>query len=155
MRRSSEPKRPMWRLIGAMVAGILAWMVVASLLNVLLRLALPGYAAAEPDKSFTLAMLVARLVMGAVATLAGGAAAGWIDRPAGPSVWVIAAALLTAFIPAHIGLWNVFPAWYHITFLLSLVPLTVLGSLLGHKRVQWGSESGAQQAAAGEVSDQR
>ena len=35
--------------------------------------------------------------------------------------------LLVAFIPQHISLWNTFPVWYHLTFLLSLVPLTYLG----------------------------
>jgi hypothetical protein len=146
MRRSTDGKTSIWRPVLAMVAGIAAWILVASLLNVGLRIALPGYAAAEPEKTFTVAMQVARLVMGALASLAGGAAAGWIDRPAGPSVWVIAAALLAAFIPAHVGLWPLFPVWYHLTFLLALAPLTVLGSLLGHKRAPQAQEGGAQQA---------
>jgi hypothetical protein len=134
MRSSKEGKSSLMRVILAMVAGIIAWMLVASLLNIGLRVAMPGYAAAEPDKAFTLAMQLARLVMGALASLAGGAAAGWIDRPAGGSVWIIAAALLAAFIPAHVSLWLVFPVWYHLTFLLSLAPLTVLGSLLVPRR---------------------
>ena len=146
MKRSTGEKTSIWRVVLAMIAGIVAWIVVATLLNLLLRLMLPGYAAAEPDKTFTLTMQVARLVMGAVASLAGGAAAGWIDRPAGPAVWVIAAALLAAFIPAHVALWPLFPVWYHLTFLLSLAPLTVLGSLLGHKRASEQSQGGQQQA---------
>ena len=36
--------------------------------------------------------------------------------------------LLVAFIPQHVMLWDKFPLWYHLTFLLSLVPLTYLGS---------------------------
>jgi uncharacterized protein (DUF983 family) len=35
------------------------------------------------------------------------------------------------FIPQHIALWHTFPIWYHLTFLLSLVPLTYLGGLQG------------------------
>jgi hypothetical protein len=35
--------------------------------------------------------------------------------------------LLAGFIPQHISLWNNFPVWYHLTFLLSFVPLTYLG----------------------------
>jgi hypothetical protein len=135
--RSTEEKASIWRVVLAMAAGIVVWILVAVLLNLVLRVRLPGYAAAEPDKLFTPTMQVARVVMGGLASLAGGAAAGWIDRPAGPAVWVIAAALLAAFIPAHVALWRLFPMWYHLTFLMSLAPLTVLGSLLGHKR---GSE---------------
>ena len=35
--------------------------------------------------------------------------------------------LLAAFIPEHITLWEKFPVWYHLTFLLSLIPLTFAG----------------------------
>ena len=40
---------------------------------------------------------------------------------------VAGALLLVAFIPQHIMLWDRFPVWYHMTFLLSLVPLTYAG----------------------------
>jgi hypothetical protein len=35
--------------------------------------------------------------------------------------------LLIAFIPQHVAMWNTFPIWYHLAFLLSLLPLTYLG----------------------------
>src|SRR5579862_3000789 len=149
MRSSKEGKPSLMRLILAMVAGIIAWMLVAELLNIGLRVAMPGYAAAEPDKAFTLAMQLARLVMGALASLAGGAAAGWIDRPVGASAWIIAAALLAAFIPAHVALWLVFPVWYHLTFLVSLAPLTLIGSMLVHRRAPAESPDDEQQAGSG------
>ena len=38
--------------------------------------------------------------------------------------------LLVAFIPQHIMLWKTFPVWYHLTFLLSLVPLTYAGGTI-------------------------
>jgi hypothetical protein len=38
--------------------------------------------------------------------------------------------LLVAFIPVHIRLWENFPVWYHLTFLLSLVPLTYFGATM-------------------------
>ena len=146
MRRSTEPKTSMMRLILAMFAGIIAWSLVAWLLNIGLRFALPGYAAAEPEKTFTVAMQAARLVMGALASLAGGAAAGWIDRPAGPSVCILAIVLLAAFIPMHVALWTQSPVWYHLTFLLLLAPLTLLGSLLGHRRAAERTEANEQRA---------
>jgi hypothetical protein len=149
MRTSTGAKTSLMRLILAMLAGIVAWILVAMLFNIGLRFVMPGYAVAEPDKSFTLAMLVARLVMGALASLAGGAAAGWIDRPAGASAWIIAAALLAAFIPAHVALWLVFPVWYHLTFLVSLAPLTLIGSMLVHRSASVGSPDDAQQAGLG------
>jgi hypothetical protein len=38
----------MWRQVIAFVSALIAWVLVASLLNRLLRIGLPGYAAAEP-----------------------------------------------------------------------------------------------------------
>jgi hypothetical protein len=36
--------------------------------------------------------------------------------------------MLVLFIPQHMMLWEKFPVWYHLTFLLSLVPLTWVGA---------------------------
>lgn len=47
--------------------------------------------------------------------------------------------LLLAFIPQHIMLWDKFPLWYHLTFLLSLVPLTYAGARIA----EWGRGSSA------------
>jgi hypothetical protein len=35
--------------------------------------------------------------------------------------------LVVVFVPQHIMLWEKFPIWYHLTFLVSLVPLACLG----------------------------
>jgi hypothetical protein len=42
--------------------------------------------------------------------------------------------LLVVFIPDHVRLWSIFPVWYHMTFLVTLVPLVVLGSWLARPR---------------------
>jgi len=126
----SRQQVPVKRLILAIVAGIVAWIIGVSLLDRGLRLTLPGYAAAEPEMTFTLPMMAARLTIGALASLIAGAISGWLDRPRGRAAWIVGAILLAAFIPQHVALWRVFPVWYHLTFLVSLVPLTVLGSLL-------------------------
>jgi hypothetical protein len=117
-------KRP----VLAFIAAIVTWVIVASLLNRGLRIAFDGYAAAEPTMIFTLGMMLARLVIGAVASLASGAAIGWIAPGRGRTAWVFGLVWLALFIPAHVKLWHVFPLWYHLTFLVSLVPLVILGS---------------------------
>ena len=35
--------------------------------------------------------------------------------------------LVGGFVPQHIMLWEKFPVWYHLTFLVSLVPLVYVG----------------------------
>jgi len=43
------------------------------------------------------------------------------------AIVIAGALLLLLFIPQHVMLWDKFPVWYHMTFLLSLVPLTYAG----------------------------
>jgi hypothetical protein len=112
------------------VAGLLAWIVVATLLNFGLRLWLPGYALAEPRMAFTLGMLIARLVLSAIAGLAAGAVVRQI-APTNPiAPWFAGLLLVVLFLPVHVELWHKFPVWYHLTFLLSIVPLVVLGATI-------------------------
>ena len=79
----------MTRAILAVVAGLVVWMVVATLLNFGLRAGLAGYTLAEPTMTFTLGMKVARLILGALASLAAGAAAGLIAPSKTGPRWVL------------------------------------------------------------------
>ena len=108
--------------------GILLWYVLVTLLDLPLRALLEGYRAAEPTFAFTLPMLLARLGISALATLA----TGWLlqrlsgGRPR--TVGLSALLLLATLLPVHVSLWPRFPAWYHLAFLLTLVPLYLLGA---------------------------
>jgi hypothetical protein len=124
----------MKRAILALLAGLIVWVVAISVLNRVLRLALAGYAAAEPAMSFTLGMLLSRLLIGALSSLLAGAIARWI-APASPRApLLLGTLLLLAFIPVHLRLWRLFPLWYHLIFLGTLIPLVVLGSRLSRPR---------------------
>jgi CDP-diglyceride synthetase len=124
----------MKRSILGFIVGLAVWVLVASLLNRSLRFGLEGYAAAEPQMTFTHAMMAARLALGALASLAAGA----VTRAVAPSstrlLWALGAVLLAAFIPVHIQLWAKFPVWYHLVFLGTLVPLVALGGTFTRNR---------------------
>jgi hypothetical protein len=108
------------------VAGLAVWMIVVSVAGLVLRVAWPEYVSAAGTMTFTASMKVARLSIGALATLAAGWVAALVARSTTAAL-VAGALLLVAFIPEHIMLWDKFPVWYHMTFLLSLVPLTYAG----------------------------
>lgn len=119
----------MWRTIMGILAGFVAWVLVVTVLNWGLRLWLPGYAHAEPAMVFTLSMKVARLAIGALASLAAGALVRVLAPQNRLAPWVLGVALLALFVPDHIHLWSRFPIWYHLTFLITLAPLVALGAL--------------------------
>ena len=124
----------MKKSILAFILGLVVWAVVASLVNRGLRIGVSGYAAAEHSLDFTLGMKIARLLMAALASVAAGASAGKITVWGTRVAWVIGAALLMVFVPVHVQLWPKFPVWYHLTFLVTLAPLVVLGASLTQTR---------------------
>src|SRR5215471_5846334 len=129
----------MKRSILALIVGTAVWVLVASLLNRGLRLALGGYAAAEPQMTFTHGMMAARLALGTVASLASGAVTRAVAPFSTRVSWVLGAFLLAVFIPIHVQLWPKFPVWYHLVFLGSLMPLVILGAALSRNRSRIGT----------------
>jgi hypothetical protein len=109
------------------VAGLLAFLAVVFIAGIIMRGTWPDYARVADAMTFTLPMMIARLTIGALATIAAGLVTAAIAKPSALVRLVPGLLLLAAFIPQHIMLWAKFPVWYHLTFLLSLVPLTYLG----------------------------
>ena len=109
------------------VAGMAAWGIITSIAGLIMRGAWPEYASVADTMTFTLTMLFTRLAIGAFATLTAGLVTAVIVRRSLLARLMPGALLLVVFIPVHISLWDKFPVWYHLTFLVSLVPLTYLG----------------------------
>jgi hypothetical protein len=116
------------RTIAAAVAGVIAWPVVATVGNLVLRLVLDGYREAEPGMAFSASMMVGRLAVGLVAAIASGVVARVVAGRSGAAPWTAGIVLLAAFLPVHIGLWSRFPVAYHLFFLVSLVTMPPLGA---------------------------
>ena len=123
----------MKRSILACIAALVTWVIVVSVINRVLRLALPGYTVAEQTLQFTFAMKIARLLMAAATSIAAGAVALWIS-PNRWVPWIVGGIVLAIFLPVHIAIWSKLPAWYHLTFLLTIVPLVLLGARLPAQR---------------------
>lgn len=134
----------MRRTIGAIIAGIVAWAVMVTVINWGLRLGIPGYRQAEPTLVFTLGMKIARLLMAAVTSIAAGAVVRAIAPQSRLGPWIVGLVVLALFLPAHIHLWHRFPIWYHLSFLVPLVPLVALGAWLVPRHVAHAAGSVAQ-----------
>jgi hypothetical protein len=117
----------MAKRILAVVAGLVVWAAVATVAGLIMRNAWPEYAAVADAMTFTLPMMFARLSVGAVATIAAGWITAVIWKQSALAASVTGLVVLLLFIPQHVMLWAKFPVWYHLTFLLSLVPLAYAG----------------------------
>src|SRR5262245_2936656 len=107
----------MSKILGV-VAGLVVWVMIAIVAGTIMRLSWPAYASVAAAMTFTLPMLIARLSIGAVATLATGLVTAIIAPRSLIARLMPGVILLIAFIPQHIMLWDKFPVWYHLVFLL-------------------------------------
>jgi hypothetical protein len=128
----------MSKKILGVIAGLLVWLIVVIVVGEIMRWSWPGYASVADAMTFTLPMMIARLLIGALATLAAGMVTAIIVPRSTMTRVVTGVLLLIAFIPQHVMLWEKFPVWYHFTFLLSLVPLTYVGGAPVRRSVESG-----------------
>jgi hypothetical protein len=118
------------KIVLGVLVGLVVWFVVATVGNFAIRGLVAGYAEAGPAMRFTLPMLLARLGLGAVSSVAAGFACGVLLRSVPIAVKFFAGLLVIFFVPVHYSLWTQFPLWYHVVFLVSLAPLALLGARL-------------------------
>ncbi len=123
----------MWRAIGGVVAGVVTWVVVVTVLNLGLRYGWAEYGAVEKAMAFTVPMMIARLTESGLSSILSGWMAASVARNRAAALWSGVVLLLT-FLPIHYKLWNTFPLWYHLTFLSSLIILSVLGGMFARSR---------------------
>ena len=130
---TTSSSHEIFKTVGAVIAAIVTWFFVATVLNLALRAWWPHYHEAETAFNFTVAMKLARLVLGAISSVAAGFVAAWIGRVRMRAAVLTGIVLLGLFIPGHYRIWDKFPVWYHLTFLVSLLPLTLLGAALNRR----------------------
>lgn len=75
-------------------------------------------------------ILIVLLIKSAIITIISGFVAALIARENSKSTIILGLLLLISGIFVQMMHWNYMPLWYHIPFLLMLIPLTILGGKL-------------------------
>ena len=120
----------MLRKLLGIVGGLIAFTLIGTVGFFLLRISWPDYALAEKEMTFTLAMLVSRLALSVVCSVGAGWAAVLLAKGDSRTAWWLGVLMLVIFIPIHYGLWDKFPVWYHLVFLITLAPIIGLSGRL-------------------------
>lgn len=125
----------MGRSILAVVGGYVTWTVVFLGGSAGLRAAFADAhdAAGGTDSA---GLLLVYLLLSIAASLAAGFVAARLAprRTTGRDVLILAVLLLATGIPVQIIAWETLPVWYHLAFLIALVPVTLAGGRLGRAR---------------------
>jgi hypothetical protein len=134
--------------ICAVVVAVFAWFLTAVVGNLFIRAVLPGYTEVEADMNFNLAMKLCRLALALVASLCAGSVCAAIAGSNSQAAKVLGCGLLLLFLPVHYSLWDKFPVWYHLFFLVTLAPTVLLGSALYSKLASATPRTAAQPDAS-------
>ena len=117
------------RFIASLLAGCVTAIAIAYTATLVARSLWPEYAAAEPHKDYTLAMLFSRLAVGVLCTASAACVTTIVARDNGRAAWWFGGIAVALSLPSHLYFgWNDYPAWYHFLFLSYLVPTAGLAS---------------------------
>ncbi|HEY0104785.1 MAG TPA: hypothetical protein VGB91_01785 [Rhizomicrobium sp.] len=123
----------MLRLILGAILGVVVWFAVAIGVSIAIREAAPPVAAAL-NAHVVFAALCARLGISFLASILAGLAAALISRESARAPLAAGVLLLIWFVPYHLSIWPQFPIWYHLTFFVSLLLLSLIGGRLAGPR---------------------
>lgn len=131
----------MLRIILGVIVGFIVWSVIWIGTDAILTIISPNWYAkniidlntaaanGQPYQSETV-MTIMALSLSVICSFISGFAAALIARENVKSTLILGILLLLVGISVSVSFWNYFPLWYHILFLLSLIPVTIIGGRL-------------------------
>jgi hypothetical protein len=130
----------MGRIILGVIVGFIVWSVLWVGSDAIFSVISPDWgktsadfrAAVENKTPFALGstVLIILLIKSLIVSIISGYAAAMIARETDKSTLVLGILLLVFGIFVQAAYWNYMPLWYHIPFLILLIPMTMLGGKL-------------------------
>ena len=131
----------MVKIVLGVIAGFVAWSIVWVGSDQVLMTLMPGWygthqlafeAAITNGEPFTAdpSVLVFHLVRASIVSLMSGFLAAFVAGENRRAPLALGIVLLLVGVGVQAMAWNYAPAWYHILFLLLLVPMTIAGGRL-------------------------
>jgi hypothetical protein len=115
------------RIVLGVVAGVVAWLVIVTLIDRPMRYLWPDYAANFTAMTFTLPMMLARLTESTIALVLATIIALRVAPASRYAGWGFGIVMFLIFAPYHLFvIWNKFPIWYHAYFLASLLAIPLI-----------------------------
>ena len=121
----------MLKLILGVIAGFIVWSLIFVGGEAVVRAIVPG-AVAPADATYvgSIGILLGYLMRSIIASVLAGFTAALIAGENAKSTLILGVVLLAVGSMVQVGAWNMLPAWYHIVFLVLLIPMTIVGGKL-------------------------
>lgn len=120
----------MVRGIASVIGGYIVWTVIWLASGAGIQAAMPD-AFEETGMTSRTGVLLLLLAVSVFASLASGATAGAVARRApGRHALICSLLLLVTGIGVQASVWNEMPLWYHLPFLVLIVPVNLIGAAM-------------------------
>jgi hypothetical protein len=118
-------------MIAGIVIGFIVWSIIFVGGESLMRAIAPG-TVAPVDATYVDSplLLLGYLIRSVIASIVAGFVASLIAKENSQTTVILGVILLAVGLMVQIGAWSMLPVWYHLIFLVLLIPMTILGGKL-------------------------
>ncbi len=121
----------MLKIILGVVVGFIVWSIIWVGGEALIRAIAPGSAVPSDITYFdSTGVLLGYLVRSIIASILAGLSAVLVAAEVSKTPLILGVVLLIVGIMVQASAWSVLPVWYHLVFLVLLIPMTILGGKL-------------------------
>lgn len=120
----------MLKIILGVVVGFIVWSIIWVGGSAILEAVWLDYSTSMQTLKFSSSMLIIALIRSFIASILSGFIAVIISKEFSKTTIGLGVLLLAFGLFVQIASWSVFPVWYHLVFLILLIPLTILGGKL-------------------------
>ncbi len=124
----------MMKIILGVITGFIVWSILWVGVDAILRTIWTNYDESVKAMTFSSATLLVPLVLSAIVSIVSGYVAALIAKENTKSPLILGFLLLIVGVFVQMGVWDKIPLWYHLTFWILLVPMTVLGGKLRNEK---------------------
>jgi len=129
----------MLRIILGVIIGFIVWTSIRLGGNDIVIKIAPSIAPNADFSSVPTSFVIILFVLGLISSLTAGFIAVLISREQSKTTLILGGLLLLVGIFFQAMAWNILPLWYHLLFLISLIPMTILGGRIRNEELRKGN----------------
>ncbi len=120
----------MLKIILGVIVGFVVWSILWVGCDSVIRVISPGIAPSNDLSNIPTAYLAVKLILSVIFSIISGFIAALIAKENTKSTLILGVLLLLIGIMVELSIWNLLPVWFHLAFLILLIPMTLFGGRL-------------------------
>jgi Ni,Fe-hydrogenase I cytochrome b subunit len=117
----------MLKIILGVIVGFVVWSILWVGCDSVIRVISPGIAPSKDLSDIPTVYLAVKLILSVIFSIISGFIAALIAKENAKSTLILGVLLLLVGIMVEVSIWNLLPVWFHLAFLILLIPMTVFG----------------------------